>query len=216
MTRWELIRTGQILDLKRNCEMRIGQFILLFICTTVDSAVRDHNWWEGCSTIRASSGFDYQSTLPLQDGFQVEKKLRKSEVIENPLSRSQSQAARSALRSSPQTSTSYCSLASSVMSQSGCPESSVIWFSVTSLLFNSVMKFPGLQRDFTQKLVVTSQFLQSPSPQVWEQSTQLSQNHPGGEEPSLQCNVHSQYDGEVFLNSSEAFLRMCFPVKRSK
>ena len=59
------------------------------------------------------------------------------------------------------------------------------------------MKFPGLQRDFTQKLVVTSQFLQSPSPQVWEQSTQLSQNHPGGEEPSLQCNVHSQYDGEV-------------------
>ena len=78
------------------------------------------------------------------------------------------------------------------------------------------MKFPGLQRDFTQKLVVTSQFLQSPSPQVWEQSTQLSQNHPGGEEPSLQCNVHSQYDGEVFLNSSEAFLRISYVFSSQK
>ena len=29
---------------------------------TVNSAVRDHNWWKGCSTIRTGTGGDYQST----------------------------------------------------------------------------------------------------------------------------------------------------------
>ena len=70
MTRWELTRAGQILDLKRNPENRPIYFTHH---TIVDSAVRDHNWWKGCSTIRTGTGGDNQSTLSVQDGFQVEK-----------------------------------------------------------------------------------------------------------------------------------------------